>query len=74
MGRALEDFSRRPAFHDPAGIQDRQLLTRIGEHRQVVGDEQEGEISLILQLGEQRQDLGLDHEVEGRGRFIGDEE
>jgi hypothetical protein len=39
-----------------------------------VGDEDHGETQLLLELGDQLQDLRLDGDVERGGRFVGDEQ
>ena len=43
-------------------------------HRQVVGDEDEGDAELALELVEQRDHLRLDRDVEGGDRLVGDDE
>ena len=40
----------------------------------VVGDEDEGEVELVAQLGEQVHHLRLDRHVEGRDRLVGDDQ
>ena len=42
--------------------------------RQVVGDEQVGQVELGLQVLHQVDDLGPDRHVEGRDRLVGDDE
>ena len=51
--------------------------TRVGEvahHAEVVRDEQVGEPELVLQVGEQIQDLRLDRHVERRGGLVADQQ
>ncbi len=43
-------------------------------HAEVVGDEQHRHAEAAPQVGEQVEDLGLDGDVEGRGRLVGDEQ
>jgi hypothetical protein len=38
-----------------------------------VGDEEQGQLSFLLEITEQCQHLGLDHQVECRGWLIGNE-
>ena len=42
--------------------------------RQIVGDEDVGEAELLLQVGEQVEDLGLDRDVQGRDRLVADDQ
>ena len=65
-GRALLD--------DPARVHDRQAVRDLDEHREVVGDEQHREPQLALEVLQQLEDLGLDHDVEGGGRLVGDDQ
>jgi hypothetical protein len=44
----------RAVLHDAAGVHHRQALAGVGEHRQVVGDEQQRQAVLALQLLQQR--------------------
>ena len=46
----------------------------VADDRQVVGDEQVGEIELLLERLEQVDDLRLDRDVERRHRLVGDDE
>ena len=43
-------------------------------HPQVMGDEKVGHPVLTLELAEQGDDLGLDRHVEGRSRFVEDQQ
>ncbi len=55
-------------------IHDRNSITDVSYHRQVVGDEEIGESESGLKLVEQVEDLGLDRDVECRDGLIGDDE
>ena len=44
------------------------------DDREVVRDEEVGELELVLQVDEQVQDLGLDRDVERRDRLVGDDQ
>ena len=59
---------------DLAGVHDGRLLHRLGDHGQVVGDEQQGGARLVLEGLDELQDLGLDGHVERRGGLVGHHE
>ena len=46
----------------------------MGDDAEIVGDEDIGEAHLILQLLQEVEDLGLDGDIEGGDRFVGDDE
>jgi hypothetical protein len=46
----------------------------VADHAEVVGDEDVGEAELLLQVLEQVDDLGLDRDVEGAHRLVGDDQ
>ena len=52
----------RPAVHH------RDPVARLGDDAQVVGDEQQRGVEVVLQVGDDREDLGLDQHVESRRR------
>jgi hypothetical protein len=49
-------------------------LTDVAHHREVVGDEEVGEVELGLEVLEQVDDLGLDRDVEGGDRLVADDQ
>jgi hypothetical protein len=49
-------------------------LGDLGDHAEIVGDEDRRRTRLGLTAGEQGQHLGLDGDVKGRGRLVGDDE
>ena len=53
-------------LHDPALAHHRDLLRQGADQREVVGDEQEPDVQLALQLGEHVDDGGLHSHVQGR--------
>ena len=61
-------------FNDPARIHDGDAIGDLGDDAEVVGDEQDRHADLAPQLVDQRQDLRLDRDVEGRRRFVGDQQ
>ena len=64
----------RPLLGDPARVHDHHPVAGLGEHRQVVGDEDEREAELLPQVLEELQDLRLDHDVERRRRLVADDD
>ena len=46
----------------------------MSHHREIVCDEQIGEVELLLQVLEEVDDLRLNRDVERRHRFVGDDE
>ena len=71
MGRRRDDRCGRAELHEAARIHHRQAIGELGNQRQIVGDEDQRHLSLTLQLGQQIDDLLLDHDIQGRGRFVG---
>jgi hypothetical protein len=59
---------------DPPGVEHGAGVGHRAAGGEVVRDEEEGEAELRLQLVEQREDLGLDRDVERRDRLVADEE
>jgi hypothetical protein len=72
--RVGEELGGRRALHDLAGIHDRDAVGDARHHAEVVRDEQDAEAELLLDAGQQPQDLRLDGDVERGGRLVGDEE
>lgn len=50
------------------------MVADLGDDTEVMGDHDDGGAGLLLQFAEQVEDLRLDGDVEGGGRFVGDEE
>ena len=59
---------------DLAGVHDRHPVAHLGDHAQVVGDEDDGRAGLVAQVAHEVEDLGLDGHVERRRRLVGDEQ
>ena len=72
--RLLEYPLGRAGFDDPAVLHDGDGVGDPADHRQVMGDEQQPHAELPLDVADQVEDLGLDGDVEGGGRFIGDQQ
>ena len=43
-----------------------------GDYGEVVGDEQDGQVFLFLEVFQEFEDFGLDGDIEGGGWFVGD--
>ena len=56
------------------GVHHDRPVAGLGDHRQVVGDEDDGQPELAAQRLQQLQDLRLDHHVEGGGRLVADDQ
>ena len=74
MERLAVELARRRQLHDPPEVHHGDPVADVADHRQVVGDEQVGEIEPVLELLEQVDDLRLDRDVEGRDRLVGDDQ
>ena len=59
---------------DPAEVHDRDPVADVLHHGEVVGDEQQREVELLLQLLEEVEHLGLHGDVESRHRLVGNDE
>ena len=71
--RRFEETLRPLLFHDAAGIHDENPVTERRGELEVVRDEQHGQLPFPPQRIEDGHDLGLDRDVEGRRRLVGDE-
>ncbi len=72
--RPAEDIVERAAFHDLAAIHHDDFLGDIGDHPEIVGDQQHGHSELALQLDEQLQDLRLNRYIECGRRLVRDQQ
>ena len=66
----LEECRSLGNFYDLANVHDGDAVTDVLNHTEVVGDEEIGEVKLVLELQEQIQDLGLHRDVKGRHRLV----
>ena len=73
QGLAIESVAIRD-LDDAAKVHDRDSVGDVLHHGQVVRHEEQGQIKLGLELGQQVEDLSLDRDVEGGHRFIGDDQ
>ena len=59
-------------FDQLAGVHDGDAVADIADDRHVVRDEEVGQFLAFLQIFEQVEDLGLDRDIQGGDRFVGD--
>ena len=69
-----EQRLRRAALDDLAAGHDADPVGEFFDDAEVVGDHQDRHAHALLQVAQQRQDLGLDGDVERRGRLVGDQQ
>ena len=62
------------AFHDFAAVHHDDTIRHLGNHRQVMGDQNERSALLLHQLIHELEDLRLYGHIQGGGRLIGDDE
>ena len=72
--RPGEHLGHRALLRDAAGVHDHDPVARLGDDRQVVGDEDQRQPELGAQVLEQLEDLRLDHDVERRRRLVADDD
>ena len=72
--RVREDVPHAVVFDQLASIHDGHFVGDLGDHTEVVRDEQNRHATLIAQLADQREDLSLDRHVECGGWLVGDEQ
>ena len=59
---------------DPAVMHDHHPVGDVGDHAEIVGDQQEPHPGLAQEIAQELQDLRLDGDVECRGRLVGDQQ
>ena len=72
--RRSEERSDIRLLDDLAGVHDGHPVAHLGDHAQVVGDQDDRRPGLVAELAHQVEDLGLDGDVESRRGFVGDEQ
>lgn len=72
--RVLEDLAPRSHFHDLPQVHHRDPVRDPLDDGQVAADEEIGQLELLLQLEHQIEHRRTDGDVQGRYRFIGDDE
>src|SRR6187402_230068 len=74
MQRGGEQVLGRRDLHHLAEVEHRYAVGDVAHHREIVRDEQIGELEALLQLDQQVDDLRLDVHVERGDRLVGDDE
>ena len=74
MQGILVETIRRRHLDDLAQVHDDDSVRDVPDDREIMSDEQEGEIELVLQLLEQIHDLRLNRDVQCRHGLVADEE
>ncbi len=73
MSHGAEDVFGGGALDDPAGVHDADPVASPGHDAHVVRHEQCRHPEALLEVVEQREDLGLDGHVQGGGRLVGEQ-
>jgi hypothetical protein len=73
MSWGLEDFMGGPLFDDLTLRHHEYPIADLGCDPQVVGDEDDGQFEPLLDVGQQREHLGLDRDIQRRDSFVADE-
>ena len=74
VARRAEEPVPLRALDDPSAVEHVDGLAQPGDDAEVVRDHDQGRARLPHELGQQPEDLRLDRDVEGGGRFVGDEQ
>ena len=70
----VEDLVGWPLLHDLARVNDAHPVAHLGNHRQVMTDEQDRSLELLSQLRNQVENFGFDGRVQGGSRLIEDQQ
>ena len=70
----VEHLLGRPLLHQLAGVQHAHPVAHLGDHAQVVADEEQRRGQLLAQRRDQVEHLGLDGRVQPGGRLVQDQQ
>ena len=70
VGGTVEDVLRRAYLHDLACVHDAYSVCHVGDDAQIVGDEDDGEVSLPLHFIYKLKYFALYSDIEGRCRLV----
>ena len=70
----IDDFAGGPLLNDSAGIHHQHALSDLRHHTEIVSDQHQRHVVLLAQLQQQRHDFRLNRHIQGRRRFIGDDD
>ena len=73
MLRVSKDLPDLARLDYSAGVHHRDAIRCVGDHAKVVRDQDRRRVLLFGQAFDQAEDLGLDCDVQGGGRFVGDQ-
>jgi len=74
MLRREKNVLRAALFNDAAGVHDGDAIGDLGDHTEVVSDEEESEFHFAAELVEQFEDLFLNGDIESGSGLIGDKQ
>ena len=69
--RTIEDIVHRTGLNYLAGIHDRHIVSHFSDDAQIVGDQNDAHAMVLLQLVHHFEGLGLNGDIQGRGRLVG---
>ena len=69
----MQHIARWSLFHHKPMLHHRNAIGDFRHHAEIMRDEQHGGALALLQIADQRQDLRLGGDIQGRGRFIGNQ-
>jgi hypothetical protein len=70
VARRPDDLADAAFLHDAAGIHDEDAVGDLDGSPEIVGDEDDRQAEVALQLAQEEQNLDLHRGVKGRGRLI----
>ncbi len=73
MGPVI-DVSALAQLDDPSCIHHHDVVTVLGHHAEIMGDQDDGRFELVLQPVDEVQDLGLNGHVQGSRGLVGNQE
>lgn len=73
MGRIVKQVFDRPGFHNLSSIHDRQPITEIADHPQIMGNEQNRQSMLAGKIPQQNDNLRLNRDIKRCGRLVCDQ-
>ena len=68
------DLTGSTRLDDLALVHDGDAVADVLDDRQIVGHEDQRQVQLVDQVGDEVEDLGADRDVEGADRFVGDQD
>ncbi len=74
LARRLEHLAHGAALDDAAAMHDRDPIGDVGDHAEIVRDQQQAHAGLGLELLQQLEDLRLHGDVEGGRGLVGDQD